>query len=309
MKLLIADDDKTSRMLLTSVTSQWNYEPISVEDGKAAWEVMQQDNAPSLLILDWEMPEMTGIEVCQKIRAKNNDNPPYILLLTARTETTDIVKGLKAGANDYIPKPFNAAELQVRLEVGYRMLSLQATLNHAMEELKFHATHDALTGILNRRAILNELTKEITRTQQHKSSLSLYIGMCDIDYFKNINDTYGHLVGDAVLKEVVNRMNTVLRLRHHDSIGRYGGEEFLVISHAADSKPTAVFESICKTITDTPVIIDDLSLPVSISCGVTKLDLDLEQSVDEISLLLLSRSDEALYQAKEAGRNRVVFKP
>lgn len=304
MKLLIAEDDKASRMMLTAVASQWGYDCISVEDGEAAWEVMQQEDAPSLLLLDWEMPGMTGIEVCKKIREKNSDNPPYILLLTARTETADIVEGLKTGANDYIPKPFNAAELQVRLEVGYRMLSLQSTLNHAMEELKYTATHDALTGILNRRAILDTMTKEITRTQRHESSL--YIGMCDIDHFKNINDTYGHLVGDAVIKEVVNRMNTVLR--PYDSIGRYGGEEFLALCTATSNKPSTVFERMCKSVTDTPITVDDLSIPVSISCGVTKLDLDLKQDVDELSLLLLANSDAALYEAKEAGRNRVVFK-
>lgn len=304
MKLLIAEDDKASRMMLTAVASQWGYACTAVEDGEAAWQAMQQDDAPNLLLLDWEMPGMTGIEVCQKIRSKANDNPPYILLLTARTETADIVKGLQAGANDYIPKPFNAAELQVRLEVGYRMLCLQSTLNHTLEELKFHASHDALTGILNRRAILEAMTKEVARVQRQKSSL--YIGMCDIDYFKKINDTYGHLAGDEVLKEVVNRMNTALR--SYDSVGRYGGEEFLVISSATDNKPSTVFERICKSVASSPVTIDDLSIPVSISCGVTKLDLELEQTIDEIVVQLLSDSDAALYQAKEAGRNRVIIK-
>jgi len=304
MKLLIAEDDKASRMMLTAVTSQWDYDSIAVEDGEAAWELMQQEEPPCLLLLDWEMPGMTGIEVCQKIRANNSNNPPYILLLTARTETEDIVKGLQAGANDYIPKPFNAAELQVRLEVGTRMLALQSKLNQTLEELKFTATHDALLGIWNRRAILDALTKEITRAQRHKSAL--YVGMCDIDHFKNINDTYGHLVGDEVLKEVVNRMNTVLR--SYDSIGRYGGEEFLVISPATDNKPSAVFERICKFVSASPITINELSIPVSISCGETKLDLDLDQTVDEIALHLLSNSDAALYQAKDAGRNRVIFK-
>jgi len=304
MKLLIAEDDKASRMMLTAVTSQWGYITTAVEDGEAAWEAIQQEDAPSLLLLDWEMPGMTGVEVCQKIRAQNSDNPPYILLLTARTETDDIVEGLNAGANDYIPKPFNAAELQVRLEVGHRMLRLQSKLNHALEKLQFHASHDALTGIWNRRAILEALTKEVARVQRQKSSL--YVGMCDIDHFKKINDTYGHLVGDEVIKEVVNRMGTVLR--SYDSLGRYGGEEFLVISPATDDKPSTVFERMCQFVAETPITIDDLSIPVSISCGMTKLDLDLEQSVDELALLVLSNSDEALYQAKDAGRNRVIIK-
>ncbi|OUR71517.1 diguanylate cyclase response regulator [Methylophaga sp. 41_12_T18] len=305
MKLLIAEDDKASRMMLTAVTSQWNYDSIAVEDGEAAWQVMQQDEPPCLLLLDWEMPGMTGIEVCQKVREHNSDNPPYILLLTARTETADIVKGLQAGANDYIPKPFNAAELQVRLEVGTRMLSLQSKLNLALKDLQFHATYDALTEILNRRAILEALNKEIARVQRQKSSL--YIGMCDIDHFKKINDTYGHLVGDEVLKEVVKRMKTALR--SFDLIGRYGGEEFLVICNATDNKPSTAFERICKFVTASPIKANGHSIPVSISCGVTKLDVDLEHTVDEISLQLLGTADDALYEAKEAGRNRVVFKP
>ncbi len=304
MKLLIAEDDKASRMMLTAVTTKWGYEPLVVEDGNAAWEVMQQDNPPCLLLLDWEMPEMTGVEICKKIRSENNDNPPYILLLTARTGTADIVEGLNAGANDYIPKPFNAAELQVRLEVGNRMLSLQSKLNRALEDLKYNATYDPLTGIVNRRAILNALTTEVARAQRQKTSL--YIGMCDIDLFKQINDTHGHLIGDEVLREVVNRMRTALR--SFDLMGRYGGEEFLVICNATSNKPSTVFERMCKSVADTPITIDSLSIPVSISCGVTKLDLDLEQTADEAALLLLSNSDKAMYQAKEAGRNRVVFK-
>jgi len=299
MKVLIAEDSSTSRMLLSAVAKKWGYEVIEAEDGVAAWEIMQQEDAPRLLILDWEMPNMNGIEVCERVRAKKSSNPPYILLLTARTEADDIVEGLSKGANDYVSKPFNNAELQARMQVGQRMLEMQSKLNDAMEELKIHATYDALTGVLNRRAILNQMPKEIQRVRRQKRELC--IGMCDIDYFKKINDTHGHLVGDEVLKEVTKRMESTLRV--YDVIGRFGGEEFLVIANTTKDHLLDVFERICEKISATPIDIEEVSLNVTISCGVTQLLAD-----EEDSTVILVRADEALYEAKDSGRNQVVFK-
>ncbi|NQY86424.1 MAG: SpoIIE family protein phosphatase [Colwellia sp.] len=135
MKLLIAEDDKTSRIILQSVCAKWGYEVITVEDGQAAWQLMQDNDAPQLMLIDWEMPRMSGIEFCQRVREKFQNNPPYIILLTSRTATQDIVAGLKNGANDYIAKPFDNDELQVRLSVGKRVLQLQNEL---------HKTNNAL---------------------------------------------------------------------------------------------------------------------------------------------------------------------
>ncbi len=131
MKLLIAEDDRTSRLIITTVCTQWGYEVISVEDGRAAWQLMLDDNAPQLMVIDWEMPHMSGIDLCQRIREQYTTNPPYIILLTSRNETEDIVEGLKKGANDYIAKPFNNDELQVRISVGKRVLQLQNELHEA----------------------------------------------------------------------------------------------------------------------------------------------------------------------------------
>ena len=133
MRLLIAEDDLTSRTILESVARKWGYDTIAVEDGQAAWEVLQQDDAPRLILLDWEMPEMDGLEVCQHVREQDSNDPPYIILLSARTETNDIVEGLNVGANDYIVKPFSNAELQARLQAGRRMLELQDELRQAKE--------------------------------------------------------------------------------------------------------------------------------------------------------------------------------
>lgn len=136
MKLLIAEDDLTSRTMLTAVTQQWGYQPIAVEDGEVAWQIMQGDEPPRLLLLDWEMPRLNGLTLCHRIRQQQqSDDPPFIILLTARDETDDIVEGLKTGANDYIAKPFENAELQARLRVGWRVLDLQDELHRAKDLL------------------------------------------------------------------------------------------------------------------------------------------------------------------------------
>jgi len=135
MKLLIADDDLTSRTMLAAVTRKWGFESIAVEDGEAAWQVLQKSDPPLLLLIDWEMPKLDGLGLCLRIRQQANNNPPYIILLTARSETEDVVAGLEAGANIYIIKPFANAELKARLQVGQRMLELQYELKKTQDIL------------------------------------------------------------------------------------------------------------------------------------------------------------------------------
>ena len=137
MKLLIADDDLTSRTMLAAITRKWGYESIVAEDGELAWQVLQEPDAPSLLLIDWEMPELDGLGLCQRIRQQAGDNPPFLILLTSRSETDDVVTGLDAGANDYIVKPFANAELKARLQVGQRMLELQNQLKKTQDALTF----------------------------------------------------------------------------------------------------------------------------------------------------------------------------
>jgi len=302
VKLLVADDSRVSRMMLLAITKQWGYEVLLAEDGEQAWQIMQQDDAPQLLLLDWEMPKMNGIEVCERVIAKDPENPAYIVLLTSRTSSDDIVEGLSKGASDYLSKPFDSAELQVRLQVGKRMIELQQKLNTTLQNLTDLASHDALTGILNRRAIMEALPKEIKRIERQKQVLC--IGMCDIDHFKQINDTYGHLAGDEVLKEVTNRMEA--SLRDHDLLGRYGGEEFLVITPVDNTKHGIIaYQRICQAVSARPIEIGDLSISITISCGVT----DYSPDDDERNITkLIARADDALYQAKDAGRNQVIFK-
>ena len=300
MQLLIADDDLTSRTMLEGLTRQWGYEPIAVEDGEAAWQVLQQVKPPRLLLIDWEMPHLNGLGLCQRIRRSPDSNPAYIILLTARNESVDIVAGLEMGANEYITKPFNSIELQARLLVGKRMLDLQAELNQAKEQLAFQASHDVLTGLLNRRAIMDALNKEVARAQRQKQPLC--VGLCDIDFFKRINDSHGHIAGDHILQEVAHLITE--ELRPFDWVGRYGGEEFLLVLNAAQDDAHKLLNRLRLVIANAAFSFAQQTLNVTISCGVT---IYVPPEDDRDILTLIDTADKALYAAKKGGRNRVEF--
>jgi len=300
MKLLIADDDLTSRVLLENLTRKWGCEPTVVEDGQAAWEVLQQDNPPRLLLIDWEMPRLTGLALCQRIRRQAGTDPVYIILLTSRNETIDIVTGLEMGANDYVTKPFNNVELQARVQVGKRMLALQKELNQAKEALAFQASHDVLTGLLNRRAVMEALDKELSRSYREQKPLC--IAMCDIDFFKKINDNHGHLAGDLVISEVSQRINA--ELRPYDLAGRYGGEEFLLVFNSSLKDAHKLLERIRLAIANTPFNYEKESLTITLSSGVMVYDSFADEGDKEA---LIDTADKALYEAKDGGRNKVVL--
>ncbi len=299
MKILIAEDDSISRHMLTAIVTKWGYTPIAVADGRAALEQMQQPEAPpQLALLDWEMPEMDGIEVCRRVREDKPFSPPYIIILTGRTDTADIVRGLDAGANDYVAKPFKNDELHARIRTGRRMIDLQNELVAAKNALSHAATHDSLTGIPNRAGILARLNTELDRSR--RAGTQLAIGLCDIDHFKQVNDTYGHQTGD----EVLCHFSTTIAhaLRPYDAIGRFGGEEFLVIApDYHDSETSGLFERLRRQVADqvTATKTGDVAITVSIGVVIS----DTSTSVDS----LLAKADKALYQAKNAGRNRVIF--
>lgn len=298
MRILIAEDDHISRRILTAILRKWDYDPVVTEDGLAAWEVMQQPDAPQLVLLDWGMPKMEGPELCRRIRAKNASNPPYVILVTGRDKKVDIVQGLDAGANDYIVKPYDPDELQARIRVGRRMIELQTSLIEARDALEHQAMHDPLTGLLNRRAILNRLAEELARAKRERRGLS--IGVCDIDHFKSINDTFGHQAGDEVLTSFGQCMKTQMRI--YDSLGRYGGEEFIIISTASGNQSKGqLYERLRQTAAAMEIEWNGERVCLTISIGVAAAT---EQStVDGI----LSVADVALYKAKAAGRNRVIY--
>jgi len=299
MRLLIAEDDLASRIMLEGLARSWGYDVIAVEDGEAAWQVLQEDDPPRLLLLDWMMPRLDGLSLCFRLREQDSHDPPFVILLSARSEIDDIVRGLEAGANEYISKPISNAELHARLHVGKRMLDLQTELKQVHEKLAYQAYHDALTGLLNRGAVIEELDQEVARVA--RQSQSVCIGMCDIDHFKKVNDTHGHQAGDAVLQEVAQRMG--LTLRPYDKVGRYGGEEFLFVLSVDPELAHIPLERLRRAIADTPFVHNDISLSITVSCGAVIFTPAEDGRGSEA---LIAAADSALYQAKEAGRNRTV---
>jgi len=298
MKILIADDDLFSRRSLARILNKFGHDPIEAADGGQALDVMRRDDSPKLAILDWMMPVFDGPEVCQQVRAVPTDNPPYLLILTSRVAKVDIVAGLEAGANDYLTKPFDAGELKARIGVGCRLIGLQNELMCSRQTLEHQARHDPLTSLMNRRAILDRLGEELGRLRRYGGKLA--VGMIDIDHFKQLNDRYGHQVGDEVLKAFSRRLEH--NSRADDAVGRWGGEEFLVITPLhADSNEGIIYKRLNRALSAEPILSSVGELRVTASIGCAKADgfADMDN--------LLITADARLYRAKAQGRNRVVW--
>jgi two-component system, cell cycle response regulator len=298
VKVLIAEDDVVSRRLLEAMLTRWGYEVVVTRNGDEAWRLLQRIDAPPLAILDWMMPGMDGVEVCRKVRQRGQEPYIYLLLLTTKGRKENIIEGLDAGADDYLTKPFDPHELQVRLRTGKRIMTLQAELIEAREALRVQAMHDPLTGIWNRRAILDVLGNELARSR--REGLSVAVAIADIDHFKRINDTYGHLVGDTALCEAASRMRA--QLRPYDAISRYGGEEFLIVLPGCTSQDAfKLAERLRIGMSEDPIKIPGGTIKVMCSLGVAASDMIvvLEPTA------LIQAADSALYRAKAGGRNRV----
>lgn len=298
MRVLIAEDDMTSRILLAGVLRKTGYEVEEASDGQEAFAKMQAPDGPQIAILDWMMPKLEGLEVVRKIRAQQSDHPPYLIMLTSRDGKIDVVQGLEAGANDYLPKPFDPGELRARVEVGCRMMELQMALFESREAMAHQATHDPLTGLLNRRAIQDILEKEMSRAGRHGNVVA--VGVCDIDHFKQFNDKYGHQTGDDTLSEFAR----ILRegMRDYDAVGRIGGEEFLIVApmkEDMDCEP--LFDRLLVRINKSVIKTRSGELSITASIGVACQKCG--GNVNDI----MSVADAALYEAKFRGRNRVIY--
>jgi diguanylate cyclase (GGDEF)-like protein len=298
MTVLVAEDDPLFRRVLEIWLGNWQYKVTAVEDGLQAWEMLQVDTAPQLLVLDWMMPKLDGVELCRRIRARQQVIYPYVLLLTSKDDKQDLVCALESGADDYLTKPFDVNELRARLRAGTRMLTLQAELIAAREAMRFQAEHDHLTGLWNRRSVLEFLGRELDRAKRAEGSLSVI--MADIDHFKAVNDSRGHLIGDAVLKEVAQRLSESSRA--YDWVGRYGGEEFLIVAPSCSRENAEKYaERLRSNVGNRAVLTNTGEVSVTASFGVAVADRESFPGQDS----LLMRADSALYRAKCKGRNRV----
>src|SRR6266566_1227573 len=298
MRILIADDEVLSRRLLQKTLERAGYEVTALENGRLAAEQLCKRDGRRLRWRAGLMPNWVGRGVCREVRKRNEQSYVYMVLLTSKESKEDVVAGLESGADDYLTKPFDPEELKARLRTGLRILNLEDRLVEAREEMRFRATHDALTSLWNRGVIMDLLGRELARSRREHVSTAIL--MCDLDHFKSVNDTYGHVNGDDVLKETAKRL--LASVRSYDFVGRYGGEEFLIVLN--NCKPAFAFaraEEIRKGIAQRPM--PSSSGPVSITMSLGLL-LSQEWSCRPVEDLL-QEADAALYAAKAAGRNCV----
>lgn len=271
------------------------YEVLLAANGYEAQRILDSDDAPRLAVLDCFMPGLGGLELCELIRARQQGYV-YTILLSAADRQSDVLKGFELGADDYLCKPFEELELLARVRVGERIMRSHEELIAAREALKFEASHDPLLRLWNHRAILDLLGTELSRAKRLQTSLSVFFA--DLDSFKRVNDSHGHLVGDDVLRNAAERMSGAVR--EYDHVGRYGGEEFLVVLPDCIAEAAReVAERVRQHIGDKPIVTAPVQVDITVSIGVSEWRCG--QEIGD----LLRRADFAMYRAKHNGRNRV----
>lgn len=309
MKVLIADDDSVSRLILRRAVEMLGHDCLVARDGAEAWSLFQGAEV-DVVISDWMMPGMDGVELCHRVREHNLTASAYtyFVFLSALGEKQHFLVAMQEGADDYLTKPLDRVDLQVRLNVAERVMSLYHQVGAQKSELErlngqlFEQAHrDPLTLLGNRLRLEEDLAVLQARVERYGHTYCM--ALCDVDHFKRYNDTYGHLAGDAVLREVADTI--VARCRRGDVAYRYGGEEFLIVLPEQTLKNAAVASNHLREAVQGLALIHEPNQPigvVTISVGVAGLSRGAHLSADT----LLKRADDALYQAKEHGRNRVM---
>jgi two-component system cell cycle response regulator len=296
-KVLVADDSPIYRKLVEHTLSEKQYAVLFAKSGREAIDLFSE-HLPSLVITDWMMPDLSGIELCEHIRNHSRQTYTYIIILTGITEKNKLVKGLAAGADDYLTKPFHSDELLARVGVGRRIVELHRQLeakNRMLEEL---ALSDPLTGLPNRRAIDDWATRQLSGAARY--GFSFLVVLADLDHFKAVNDTHGHNAGDTVLKKFSEIVKA--NSRRSDMCGRIGGEEFLfVLTHTTQEGARVVIERIRAEFEATKFDFDGTSLTVTASFGLADFEGTRAPDFNQ----LVAQADAALYAAKRSGRNRI----
>jgi two-component system cell cycle response regulator len=291
MRILLAGDSYIERRKLVGYLSDWGLECVAVGSGTEAAKLLESPDPPALAVLDWALPGIDGIDILRRIRKASQGNYIYTVMLTAKNQKKDRILAMEAGADDYLSKPVDPAELRSRIMVGKRILELQ-------QSLRFAASHDFLTGLLNRSQILSALDRELSRAGRERKPTTVILG--DIDQFKRVNDALGVAAGDDVLKEIARRLT--LDLRPYDVVGRYGGEEFLVILPGCDLEAGARrADSIRNRVGKDRITTTFGEAAATISMGVTASTEKRDRPASEF----LREADLSLSAAKKKGRNRV----
>lgn len=301
LKILIVEDEPTARDSLRILLEKSRYDVIATSDRIEALEYLNRDDEPAqLIVANWMMPGTDGIELCKSIREDQTLPYCFIILLSIRTNSEDIVRGLDAGADDYLMKPYNPDVLRSRILAGTRILRLQRELESANQRLRIMASTDGLTSLLNRNAIMGVLNDEVARAQRDGTTMAVV--MSDIDHFKKVNDVHGHITGDHVLTEYSGRITAGLRT--YDSVGRYGGEEFLIIMPNIPAEGAKdVVERLRYNVESTQFHADSQKLTITSSFGIAwGHPKDFGNQND-----FIRTADNMMYQAKNQGRNCVRF--
>jgi diguanylate cyclase (GGDEF)-like protein len=299
--ILLAEDSAVYRHLITGHLNEWGFDFIYTKDGREAWELLRKPDGPRLALLDWVLPGLDGVELCRRLRGRSDQVPyTYTILLTGKSEKQEMLEAMDAGADDFLAKPFDPPELKARLLVGKRIVELQQKLVTANGALHHAASHDFLTSLWNRAAIMAFLQREVARSL--REGVALGVILADVDHFKKVNDELGHETGDYVLQEVAKRFTA--SLREYDGVGRYGGEEFLLVIPGCDLANTVRRANVIRElIANTPIRTPLQATSVTVSMGVAVVEPFTTAE------LLMRRADAALYEAKRNGRNCVREMP
>ena len=299
LKILVADDSAVYRKLVEQTLSDDNHKVIFAKNGREALDLYAK-HTPALVITDWTMPDIGGLELCKKIRQDFQQHFAHIILLTSNTDKEQVVEGLAGGADDYLTKPFHQGELRARVNVGLRVVELHRQVQAKNRQLEEMALTDPLTGLANRRAIDIWITRQLSAAARH--DFPIWVAICDLDHFKKVNDTYGHEAGDMVLKTFAQILKS--NTRQSNICGRHGGEEFLnIITHVERDNSVIAFERIRKQMENQKFTFNNQTFSVTTSMGIAGFRGTRPPAFAD----LLAQADQALYSAKHKGRNRIEY--
>ncbi len=299
--VLVAEDDTASREIMGRLLQRSGYRVLAARDGAEAAELMTGE--VRVAVLDWMMPGMDGLALCRRIKSTPETACTYAIMVTAKAEKADLVAALAAGADDYMSKPVDHDELLARVRAAERIAEREVSLTSAYREISGRACRDSLTGLHNRRHFDDALSEAVDGARVTEGALSLL--MLDVDHFKQVNDVYGHHVGDEVLRKIADAVAGQVRGRL-DTVARYGGDELAVIAPGTLVVGASILaERILRHVAQVRVKAADHLISVTVSIGTAALTAQILGADDPVTALI-EEADMRLYQAKHAGRNRVA---